>query len=56
MLAIEYFEGDAPLINIYSPCGGYITIGQSRNGIVYFKGVVDFSAADVQGLDLGTGA
>ena len=29
---------------------------QSRNGIVYFKGVVDFSAADVQGLDLGTGA
>lgn len=28
MLAIEYFEGDAPLINIYSPCGGYITIGQ----------------------------
>ena len=56
MLAIEYFEGDAPHINIYSPCGGYITIGQSRNGIVYFKGVVDFSAADVQGLDLGTGA
>lgn len=56
MLAIEYFEGNAPLINIYSPCGGYITIGQSRNGIVYFKGVVDFSAADVQGLDLGTGA
>jgi len=56
MLAIEYFEGDAPFINIYSPCGGYITIGQSRNGIVYFKGVVDFSAADVQGLDLGTGA
>ena len=38
MLAIEYFEGNAPLINIYSPCGGYITIGQSRNGIVYFKG------------------
>mgnify|MGYP002987572688 FL=1 len=56
MLAIEYFEGDAPLINIYSPCGGYITIGQRRNGIVYFEGIVDFSAADVQGLDLGTGA
>lgn len=45
MLAIEYFEGDAPLINIYSPCGGYITIGQRRNGIVYFEGIVDFSAA-----------
>jgi len=56
MLANEYFEGDAPLINIYSPCGGYITIGQRRNGIVYFEGIVDFSAADVQGLDLGTGA
>lgn len=56
MLAIEYFESDAPLINIYSPCGGHITIGQRRNGIVYFEGIVDFSAADVQGLDLGTGA
>ena len=24
MFAIEYYEGDAPYIDIYSPCGGYI--------------------------------
>lgn len=52
MLAIEYYEGDAPYIDIYSPCGGYITIGGS-NGIVYFRGIVDFSDADVRGLDTG---
>lgn len=51
MLAIEYYEGDAPYINIYSPCGGYIYIGQSRHGIVYFEGVVDFSGAEVRGLE-----
>ena len=39
-----------------------VGIGDARyalwatNGIVYFEGIVDFSAADVQGLDLGTGA
>ena len=55
MLAIEYYEGDAPYVNIYSPCGAYITIGKRRYGIVYFEGIVDFSGATVQGLDLGTG-
>ena len=56
MLAIEYYEGDAPYIDIYSPCGGYITIGRrSTGGVVYFEGYVDFSGATVQGLDLGTG-
>lgn len=56
MLAIEYYEGDAPYIDIYSPCGGYITIGnRSSGGVVYFEGHVDFSGATVQGLDFGTG-
>ena len=56
MLAIEYYEGDAPYIDIYSPCGGYITIGnRSSGGAVYFEGHVDFSGATVQGLDFGTG-
>lgn len=56
MLAIEYYEGDAPYIDIYSPCGGYITIGRrNTGGVVYFEGYVDFSGATVQGLDLGTG-
>lgn len=54
MFTIEYYESDAPYINIYSPCGGYITIG-NRYGVVYFNGAVDFSGADVRGLDLGTG-
>lgn len=53
MFTIEYYEGDAPYIDIYSPCGGYITIGRRRNGIVYFEGVVDFSGATVQGLSIG---
>lgn len=53
MFTIEYYEGDAPYIDIYSPCGGYITIGNRRNGIVYFEGIVDFTYATVQGLDLG---
>lgn len=52
MFAIEYYESDAPYINIYSPCGGYITIG-ARRGIVYFAGTVDFSGANVKGLDIG---
>lgn len=52
MFAIDYYESDAPYINIYSPCGGYITIGANR-GIVYFVGNVDFSGADVRGLDTG---
>lgn len=56
MFAIDYYEGDAPYIDIYSPCGGYITIGRrGTGGIVYFEGVVDFSGATVQGLDIGTG-
>lgn len=54
MFTIEYYESDAPYINIYSPCGGYIIIGD-RYGVVYFNGAVDFSGADVRGLDLGTG-
>lgn len=52
MFTINYYEGDAPYIDIYSPCGGYITIGGHR-GIVYFQGTVDFSGADVQGLSTG---
>ena len=56
MLAIEYYERDAPYINIYSPCGGYITIGsRGSGGVVYFEGHVDFSGATVRGLDFGTG-
>lgn len=50
MFTIDYYEGDAPYIDIYSPCGGYITIGQSRHGIVFFDGIVDFSNAEVRGL------
>lgn len=54
MLAIEYFESDAPYINFYSPCGGHITIGRrNTGGVVYFNGRVDFSGATVTGLDLG---
>ena len=56
MLAIEYYEGDAPYIDIYSPCGGYITIGnRGSGGVVFFEGHVDFSGATVRGLDFGTG-
>lgn len=52
---IDYFDGgDAPWINMYSPAGGYITIGQRYGGgIVYFEGIVDFSRATVRGLDIG---
>lgn len=50
MFSISYYEGDAPYIDIYSPCGGYITIGR-RSGVVYFSGRVDFSGATVTGLD-----
>lgn len=50
MLTISYYEGNAPYIDIYSPCGGYITIGR-RSGVVYFSGRVDFSGATVTGLD-----
>lgn len=50
MLTISYYEGDVPYIDIYSPCGGYITIGR-RSGVVYFSGRVDFSGATVTGLD-----
>lgn len=50
MLTISYYEGDAPYIDIYSPCDGYITIGR-RSGVVYFSGHVDFSGATVTGLD-----
>ena len=50
MLTISYYEGDAPYVDIYSPCGGYITIGR-RSGVVYFSGRVDFSGATVTGLD-----
>lgn len=50
MLTISYYESDNPYINIYSPCGGYITIGR-RSGVVYFSGHVDFSGATVTGLD-----
>lgn len=53
MFAIDYFEGDAPYIDIYSPVGGYITIGRRNGGIVYFDGIVDFSGATVRGLDIG---
>lgn len=53
MFAIDYFEGDAPYIYIYSPAGGYITIGRRNGGIVYFDGIVDFGGATVRGLDLG---
>lgn len=51
MFTISYYEGDAPYIDIYSPCSGYITIGRRNMGIVYFEGVVDFSGATVRGLD-----
>lgn len=50
MLTISYYESDTPYIDIYSPCGGYITIGR-RSGVVYFSGHVDFSGATVTGLD-----
>lgn len=50
MLAIEYFEGDAPYVNIYSPCGAYIEFG-TRRGIIYFNGIVDFSNAEIRGLE-----
>ena len=54
MFTIEYYESDVPYINIYSPCGGYINIG-NRRSVMYFNGTVDFSGADVLGLDSGTG-
>lgn len=50
MFTISYYEGDAPYIDIYSPCGGYITIG-GRSGVVYFEGRVDFTRATVTGLE-----
>lgn len=54
MFAIDYYMGDAPYIDLYSPVGGYITIGQRRGGgIVFFEGIVDFSGATVRGLDIG---
>lgn len=50
VFAIDYYGGEAPYINMYSPCGGYLTIG-GNIGIVYFNGIVDFSRAEVRGLD-----
>ncbi len=49
MLAIDYYEGTAPEVNIYSPASAYITIGD-RSGLVSFEGTVDFSGATVRGL------
>ena len=58
MLAIEYFEGNAPLINIYSPCGGYITIGPvsythlglARNMPTLIQSVVDLLMSFFSGI------
>lgn len=48
---IDYYDGiSAPWINIYSPSGGYITIGDRDSGVIYFEGRVDFSQATVTGL------
>lgn len=47
MFTISYYEGDAPYINIYSPCGGYINM----SGRITFRGNIDFSGARVEGLD-----
>ena len=51
-LTIEYYESDVPYINIYSPDGGYIRIGE-RGSVIYFNGTVDFSSAKVYGLPTG---
>lgn len=46
-----------PLSSTFTaPAADTSPLASRRNGIVYFEGIVDFSAADVQGLDLGTGA
>ncbi len=44
IFAIEYFESDTPFVNISSPCGGTIR----------FMGNLDFSDANVVGLEGGS--
>lgn len=57
MFCIDYFPGDAPWINLYSPCSGYIRLGdydncyiELRGRTIEFYGEVDFSNAKVVGL------
>lgn len=51
MLSIEYWDGDAPYVGIYSPAGAYINLGSPNGyGTISFSGTVDFSGATVVGL------
>lgn len=56
MFAIDYFSGDAPWVNMYSPCGAYLQIGdydsyvEFHGDTIRFHGKVDFSQAKVTGL------
>lgn len=50
MLTIKYSDYGTPYVEIYSPAQAYITIGASP-GCVSFRGNVDFSGADVTGLN-----
>lgn len=56
MFAIDYFSGDAPWVNMYSPCSAYIQIGNDNSYIEFhgdtieIHGKIDFSQARVTGL------
>lgn len=49
---IQYDSSNSPVAHLYSPGGGDIMIGSSSIGTVSFSGPVDFSSADITGLDL----
>lgn len=54
-LQIRYDEGDAPIVSLFSPDNAYLEIGKdaSWNGVqgyTRFRGKVDFSGADVDGI------
>lgn len=51
MFRIAYSDsGDSPNVELYSPCGAYMILG-SDQGLVKFRGSVNFNNATVYGLD-----
>lgn len=52
LFQIDYFAGDAPFINIYSPVSAPLNIGSIEGGTTYMKGYVDFQYATVKNLNL----
>lgn len=49
---VEYYAGDSPYINIYSPINATVNIGNSSTDYFYLEGTFDFTQAKVNGLSV----